>query len=150
MPAAAVMIPILMVFVAGAMIAIQAPTNAMLARAGGSPVLAALISFAVGTIALFLVWLGSGNRPGSAAFAGLPSYAWFGGLYGAVYVAVAAFAAPRIGLAALITIGIAGQIAMALLLDHIGALGLPREPVNLGRIAGAVLVIAGVILVRRS
>ena len=146
----AVLFPIVLVFVAGGMIALQAPTNAMLARAGGSPVLAALISFAVGTAALLTVWLGSANRPGSAAFAGLPWYAWIGGLYGAIYVAVAAFAAPKIGLASLITIGIAGQIAMALWLDHLGALGLPKEPANLGRVLGALLVVAGVILVRRS
>lgn len=146
----AILLPILLVLFAGGMIAIQAPTNAMLSRAGGSPVLAALISFAVGTVALLVAWLASGNRPGVKPFADLPAYAWFGGLYGAVYVAVAAFAAPRIGLAALITIGIAGQIAMALLLDHFGALGLPREPLNVGRIAGALLVVAGVVLVRRS
>ena len=143
-------LPMLLILFAGGMIALQAPTNAILARAGGSPVLAALISFAVGTAALLCVWLASGNRPGAKAVGDLPAYAWFGGMYGAFYVAVAAFAAPRIGLAALITIGIAGQIAMALVLDHIGALGLPREPLNLGRIAGAVLVIAGVVLVRRS
>lgn len=146
----ALMLPVLMVVLAGGMIALQAPTNAMLARAGGSPVLAALISFAVGTVALLCAWFASGNRPGAKVFAGLPAYAWFGGLYGAVYVAVAAYAAPRIGLAALITVGIAGQIAMALFLDHIGALGLPREPLNIGRVAGALLVIAGVVLVRRS
>jgi transporter family-2 protein len=144
------LLPILLVLFAGGMIALQAPTNAMLARAGGSPVLAALISFAVGTLALLCAWLASGNRPGAKVFAGLPAYAWFGGVYGAVYVAVAAYAAPRIGLAALITIGIAGQVAMALFLDHIGALGLPRESLNFGRIAGALLVIAGVVLVRRS
>jgi transporter family-2 protein len=63
---------------------------------------------------------------------------------------VAAYAAPKIGVASLITIGIAGQIAMALLLDHLGALGLAREPINFGRIAGALLVIAGVVLVKRS
>lgn len=146
----AILVPILLVFIAGAMIAIQAPTNAMLAKAGGSPVLAALISFAVGTVALLIAWIGSGNRPGTSAFAGLPWYAWIGGLYGAMFVAVAAYAAPRIGLASLITIGIAGQIAMALWLDHLGALGLPREPVNLGRLLGAALVIGGVVLVRRS
>jgi transporter family-2 protein len=39
---------------------------------------------------------------------------------------------------------------MALLLDHIGALGLPRDPISIGRIGGALLVIAGVVLVRRS
>lgn len=146
----AILIPILLVFVAGAMVALQAPTNAMLAKAGGSPVLAALISFTVGTTALLGVWLLSGNRPAASVFAGLPWYAWIGGLYGAVFVAVAAYAAPKIGLAALITIGIAGQVAMALWMDHVGALGLPKEPINFGRILGALLVIAGVVLVRRS
>jgi transporter family-2 protein len=109
-----------------------------------------LISFAVGTAALLIVWLASGNRPGSAPFANLKPYAWFGGLYGAAYVAIAAYAAPKIGLASLITIGIAGQIAMALCLDQLGAFGLAREPISIGRIAGALLVIAGVVLVRRS
>jgi len=146
----ATLIPMLLVLAAGGMIALQAPTNAILSKAGGSPVLAALISFAVGTMTLLVVWLASGNRPRPAAFAGLPAYAWFGGAYGALYVAVAAYAAPRIGLATLITIGIAGQIAVALLLDQFGALGLPKDPINLGRIAGAALVIAGVVMVRRS
>jgi bacterial/archaeal transporter family-2 protein len=146
----AVLVPILLVLGAGGMISLQAPTNAILARAGGSPVLAALISFAIGTLSLLFVWLGSGNRPAPTSFAGLPWYAWLGGMYGAVYVAIAAYAAPKIGLASLITIGIAGQIATALLLDHIGALGLPRDPVSIGRVLGAVLVIAGVVLVRRG
>lgn len=144
------LIPIILVLIAGGLIALQAPTNAMLARAGGSPILAALISFAVGTIGLLLVWLATGKRTGTGAFAGLPWYAWIGGLYGATFVAVAAYAAPRIGLASLITIGVAGQIATALWLDHWGALGLPREPINLGRILGALLVVAGVVMVRRS
>lgn len=144
------LLPILLVLVAGSMVALQAPTNAMLAKAGGSPVLAALISFGVGTVALLVTWLASGNRPATAPFAGLPWYAWIGGLYGAFFVAIAAYAAPRIGLASLITIGISGQVAAALWLDHVGALGLPREPINLGRVAGALLVIAGVVLVRKS
>lgn len=146
----AMLLPILLVLFGGAMIAIQAPTNSMLAKAGGSPVLAALISFVVGTAALLVTWLASGNRPNMSALAGLPWYAWLGGLYGAFFVAIAAYAAPRIGLASLITIGIAGQIAAALWLDHIGALGLPREPISLGKVAGALLVVAGVVLVRRS
>jgi bacterial/archaeal transporter family-2 protein len=145
-----VFLPALLVLAGGVLIAVQAPTNAMLARAGGSPVLAALISFAIGTVALFVTWLASGNRPGASAFAGLPWYAWLGGLYGAVFVGAAAYAAPRIGLASLVTIGITGQIAAALWLDHVGALGLPREPISVGRVAGVLLVIAGVVLVRRS
>ena len=146
----AALLAALLVVAGGGMLALQAPTNAMLAKAGGSPVVAALISFALGTVALLVVWLFSGNRPGTAPFASLPWYAWLGGFYGAFFVAIAAYAAPRVGLASLITISIAGQIAMALYLDQMGALGLPREPISLGRIAGALLVIAGVVLVRRS
>ena len=144
------LVPMFLVLLAGGMIALQAPTNSILAKAGGSPVLAALISFAVGTLSLLVVWLATGSRPGKAVFAGLPWYAWLGGMYGAIYVAIAAFAAPKIGVASLITIGIAGQIAMALWLDSVGAFGLPRDPLTFGRIAGAVLVLAGVILVRRT
>ena len=48
------------------------------------------------------------------------------------------------------SIGIAGQVIMALMLDHFGALGLTREPVNLARAGGALLVIIGVVLVRRG
>ena len=146
----AALIPMLLVLAAGGLIALQAPTNALLAKAGGSPVLAALISFAVGTVALAAVFLASGRRAAPSAFAGLPWYAWAGGAYGATYVAVAAYAAPKTGLASLITIGIAGQIAIALWLDQVGALGRPREPINGGRALGALLVIAGVVLVRRS
>jgi transporter family-2 protein len=146
----ATLLPILLVLFAGGMIALQAPTNALLGRAGGSPVLAALISFAVGTLTLLVVWLASGSRPRPASFAGLPWYAWIGGVYGAMYVAVAAYAAPRIGLASLITIGIAGQIVVAILLDHFGALGLPRDPINLVKVGGALLVVAGVVLVRQG
>ena len=60
------------------------------------------------------------------------------------------FAAPRIGLASLITIGIAGQIVMAMFLDQVGALGLPRDPIRIGRGRRRLLVVAGVALVRRG
>ena len=146
----AILLPSMLVLVAGAMIALQAPANAMLGKAGGSPVLAALISFAVGTAVWASVWLASGNRPTSSSFGALPWYAWVGGAYGAIYVGIAAYAAPKIGLASLITIGVAGQIMMALVLDHFGAFGLPREPLSVARVGGALLVAAGVILVRQG
>lgn len=147
---AGLLVPVILALLAGGMVALQAPTNVMLARAGGSPVLAALISFAVGTAALLAVWLASGHRAAPAPFAALPWYAWLGGVYGAVFVAIAAYAAPRLGLATLITLGIAGQIVVALWLDHAGALGLPRSSISPGRVLGALLVVAGVVLVRRG
>jgi transporter family-2 protein len=136
-------------FVGGALVALQAPTNAMLARGAGSPVNAALISFAVGTIALIAVALALGVRPAAGEVRSLPWYAWTGGFYGAVFVAVAAFAAPRMGVTYFLMVAIAGQLAMALLLDRIGAFGLERVEISPTRIVGLLLVLAGAWLVRR-
>lgn len=143
-------IPLLLALLAGTLVALQAPTNAMLARALGSPISAAFVSFLVGTAALALIVMLSPARADGTALRGLPWYAWAGGLYGAVFVAVAAFGAPRIGVAALLMAMIAGQLAMALVLDHFGLLGLERQPVSLARVAGLALVVAGVVLVRRG
>jgi transporter family-2 protein len=144
-----VLVAILAALISGAFAALQTPTNAMLSRAVNSPVNAALISFAVGTAALALVALALGARPNPAAMRALPSYAWAGGLYGAFFVAAAAFAAPRFGLAFFIALLIAGQLGMALLLDQLGAFGLERRPVDAGRLLGAAFILGGVLLIRR-
>jgi transporter family-2 protein len=134
-------------FVSGTLVAIQAPTNALLARGVGSPVNAALVSFAVGTVALLIVALASGVRPSGSGVRDLPWYAWTGGLYGAVFVAVAAFAAPRLGVTYFLMVAIAGQLAMALVLDRLGAFGIEKVEVSLTRVAGVPLVVGGAFLV---
>ena len=144
-----VLAAIVAALISGAFAALQTPTNALLARAVNSPVNAALVSFAVGTAALFVVALALGVKPNPSAMRGLPAYAWVGGLYGAFFVAAAAFAAPRIGLALFIALLIAGQLGMALLLDHLGAFGLPRQPVSPVRLVGVLLILGGVLLIRR-
>ena len=148
MPATA--IPLLLALVAGILVAIQAPTNAILAKASGSPVVAAFISFFVGTIALGALVAATSGKIFAPGLRDVPWYAWVGGLYGAVFVAVAAFAAPRIGVGVLLTAAIAGQLLAALVLDHFGFFGLPRQPVNLTRIVGVALVLAGAVLVRKG
>jgi transporter family-2 protein len=145
----ATLLPIILVLIGGIGVAIQAPTNAMLARTSGSVVLAALISFAIGTLTLTAIWL-AGDRGSPAALRGVPAWAWMGGLYGAFYVTIAAFAAPRLGLGAMLTLMIASQLGTALVLDHFGLLGLPRNPASIGRVAGVLMVLAGVVLVRRG
>jgi bacterial/archaeal transporter family-2 protein len=142
-------LPILLVMIAGLGVALQGPTNAALARASGSVVLAALISFAVGTAALFVAWAATDRTP-VASVRAAPWWAWAGGLYGAVFVAAFAYATPRLGLASTLTLAIASQLAAALVLDGFGLLDLPVRPLSLARVAGVGLVIAGVLLVRRG
>lgn len=140
---------ILLIILAGGATALQAPTNAKLMTAVGSPVNAAFISFAVGTAALGVLALLFQTRPDIAAARALPWYAWIGGLYGVVFVIAATWGVPRLGVALTITLMVAGQLLISLILDHLGAFGAPRQPVNLGRLAGVAMVIGGVVLVRR-
>jgi transporter family-2 protein len=136
--------------IGGVLLAIQAPTNAILGKASGSPIVAAFISFLIGTIALGAAVAATSGRLFAPELKQVPWYAWVGGFYGAFFVAVAAFGAPRVGVGVLLTAAIAGQLAAALVLDHYGLLGLERHPVTLTRAAGLVLVIIGAALVRRS
>ena len=147
---AALILPALMVLVAGAMTAAQPPTNAILARESGSVILAALLSFAVGTAALLAIFVATHPRVSYAPLRDVPWYAWAGGFYGAFFVAVGAYAAPRLGLASLITIAVAGQMIAALAIDHYGAFGLARTLITPGRVLGILLVLGGVVLVRRG
>lgn len=140
----------LAVVLAGGATALQAPTNARLATAVASPVNAAFVSFAVGTAALGILAAILHTRPDVEAAKGLPWYAWIGGLYGVIFVVAATWAVPRLGVAMTITLMVAGQLMLSLILDHFGALGVPQAPISLTRLAGVALVIGGVILVRRG
>ena len=138
------------VILAGGATALQAPTNAKLMTAVGSPVNAAFVSFAVGTAALGILAVILQARPDVTAARALPWYAWVGGLYGAIFVVAAAWGVPRLGVALTITLMVAGQLLIGIVLDHFGAFGTPQNPISWGRVAGVALVLAGVLLVRRS
>ncbi len=138
------------VVLAGGATALQAPTNARLMSAVGSPVNAAFVSFAVGTAVLGMLALAMQTRPDIGAARGLPWYAWMGGVYGVVFVVAATWAVPRMGVATTVTLMVAGQLIVSLVLDHFGAMGVPRQPINLSRLAGIGLVIGGVLLARRG
>ncbi|KQN90442.1 hypothetical protein ASE95_13185 [Sphingomonas sp. Leaf231] len=141
-------LPIVIVVIAGLGLAIQPPTNAALARASGSVWLAALVSFAIGTATLLAVW--AVDRTPLSALRSAPWWAWLGGLYGAAFVAALAFAAPRMGIAAALSVAIASQLAAALTLDHFGLLDLPQQPVTVTKLAGIALVLIGVVVFRRG
>jgi len=136
--------------VGGMLTALQAPTNAMLARPFNSPVNAAFVSFAVGTLVLLVAIVALRVKPDWSGVQALPWYAWLDGAYGAVFVVAAAFAAPRLGVASTITLMIAGQLVAGMVVDHFGGFGIAPRPINLVRLLGVALVFAGVVLVRRA
>lgn len=141
---------LILALVAGFLMAVQAPTNAILGKASGSPVVAAFISFVVGTLALGAMVAATSGRLLAPELKAVPWYAWLGGFYGAFFVAIAAFGAPRIGIGPLLTAAVGGQLIGAIVLDHFGLLGLTRQPVSMEKLAGVALVLFGAWLVRRG
>ncbi|MCY7375579.1 MAG: DMT family transporter [Pyrinomonadaceae bacterium] len=141
---------IFLAILAGMAMPTQAVVNSKLADSVGNPVLAAFISFAVGTVALFVYILLTGVPLSNLATAkNAPLVAWVGGFLGAFFVSVMATIVPRIGVALSFSLAIAGQMLVTLLIDHFGWLGVTEKPINLMRVLGAVLITVGVVLIRR-
>ena len=135
---------------AGAGVAIQGPINARLAANLGAPMVAALISFVAGGVLLAIIATAT-TASSNASIAWRAPPAWLflvGGCFGATYVTAAIFLTPRIGAGALSALAIAGQLIAGLILDRIGFLGIPMHALTPGRIAGAVLLVIGTVMVR--
>lgn len=132
----------------GAALAVQVGMNNMLRARIGHPILAALASFGIGLAALCgIVLVSRPAWPDRSQLLGSPWWAWGGGLVGAVYVASAAAFASRLGAASWLGLIVTGQIVASLVMDHYGLVGFPYRPITLWKVAGAVLMLAGVTMV---
>jgi bacterial/archaeal transporter family-2 protein len=138
----------LLAIAAGAGMAIQVVVNAQLRTHVAEPMLASLISFAVGTAAAFLYCLFAGYAwPSFQQLREAPWWAWIGGLLGLFFIWCSIVIAPRIGVALMLGLVVAGQVAASTIIDHYGMLGAAVRPASFGRIAGVILVVVGVSLV---
>lgn len=86
--------------------------------------------------------------PGTVAR--LPWWAWSGGLFGAVLIGFAVLLVPRLGAATFIAPLVAGQMLASVAFDQFGWLGLAQRSIDLPRLLGMALLVAGVVLMRRS
>lgn len=135
---------------AGAFVAIQAPINAQLARGLGVPVAAAAISFLSGAIVLGLVTYFTTRSQGLVIDWKAPAPWLFvaGGALGAVYVTSTVLLTSRIGAAALMAFLVAGQLLAGMLVDKAGVFGVAVRELSTGRIVGAMLLLAGALMIR--
>lgn len=129
---------------------VQVGMNSTLRATLGSALVAALISFLVGSGALAaFIAVTRTPLPARAQFAAVPAWAWLGGLLGAFYVASSVIVGPKLGAATLLALVVLGQLGTSLLVDHFGWLGFAQHPLTLVRLAGAALLFAGVLLITR-
>jgi bacterial/archaeal transporter family-2 protein len=141
---------IILALVAGACAPTQAGINAQLRVVTGDPTLAALISFAVGTLSLLAcVLLLRITWPAVHTFWQLPWWMWTGGCLGAFLVFVTIILAPKLGAATTLAFMIAGQMLTSLILDHYGLVGFPEHPASAWRLVGGVFLVIGVVMIKR-
>ena len=141
--------PHLLAMLVGGALTIQVGMNATLARTIGSPLWASAVSFVIGLVALVGFATVAGSRASTGTLGQMPAWAWMGGLLGAIYVASVTMLGPRLGGMTMVALVIAGQLTVALVVDQFGILGYPQIAVTPTRLLGAVLLLAGALLVIR-
>lgn len=142
---------------AGMLSPIQTSINSELRSDVQSPLVASLISFSIGTIALILLVsmmehrrlfntniLGKGKRVITRS----PWWLWIGGILGVIFVTSNIFLLPMIGAALTVVLALCGQMVIALIIDHFGWFGVPKHQINIQRIFGVILMVAGIFLIQ--
>jgi bacterial/archaeal transporter family-2 protein len=148
------LLPLFLVALAGAAVAMQPAFNAQLAGYLGSSLRATLVNFSAGALMLAALTAMFALRPGAPAMrpvSEVPVHLWVaGGALGAVVVLTATWAAPKVGVGAFFAVLIAAQLVAALILDHYGLLGLEQKPASLIRFAGVGMLVVGAWMVARG
>jgi bacterial/archaeal transporter family-2 protein len=134
---------------AGSMITLQSVLNSVLGRKTGNFGSVLILTFVSIGVLLILIAL----FPGTSNLRGLPGlsewYLYLGGIFGVAILAAPIFLIPRIGATSTLTALVIGQLVLALVFDHFGLFNTPKIEINLIRVIGLILLIAGVFLVRR-
>ena len=140
---------ILITLVMGSILPIQAALNGKLMRTFGHPVIGATISFLTGTIALFIYAFSVRANFQVSLIKETQWYHWIGGLIGAIYVTGIIMIIPRLGAALAFSLIVAGQLMMSVIMDHFGLFGVPVNTVTPAKLLGFLLLLGGVILIRK-
>lgn len=142
---------LILAVIAGAVVPFQSAINANLSRGLGHPLWATLASLMVSILVLLPVIIALRLPLPSLGFISkAPLWMWAGGAFGVCFIALALMLLPKLGASGFIALALTGQVVASLLLDHFGWFGLAERPLNLSKLLGAVLLIAGVGLIHFS
>lgn len=135
----------------GTCTATQSAINGLLGQIVGAPVVAAMISFAVGAAALCVANIAAGWRltiaqpeaPEGQAASANPWWMWTGGSLGALFVFTNALLVPKVGTGVTVVITLLGMMLGSLIIDR-----LRGQAIGMRQIAGVAAIGTGVALVR--
>lgn len=136
-----------LMLVAGIGIPVMATLNGGLGLRLGSNALATTFLFSTGLV-ISLVYLFKTEGLSGQLFPGNISWQYYmSGFLMAFYIFGITWVAPRFGLGNAISFVLLGQLIAMTVIDHFGLLGAPQTSIDLPRLLGVVLMIAGVFLV---
>lgn len=142
---------LLMALCVGGLLPIQGSINAHLGKNLNHPLQATFVSFFGAVIFLFLLLLAiNPSLPSVSQLKSTPVFYYTGGIYGVIFVTTILMLAPRIGIANTLVASIIGQLIVSVVLDHFGAFGLLRHPINGFRLLGCVGLVVSLYLIQRS
>ncbi|GAC1316260.1 MAG: DMT family transporter [Thermoleophilaceae bacterium] len=141
-------VAVVMTACAGGLVALQAPINHLLGGRVGT-FGAATISFLTGTLLLLVITALTGGVK-LAGHGSLPWYYFLGGVLGIAYVTTVLVTVGPLGAGGVTAATITGQLVTAVVIDRLGILGLTQKPLSAPRVAGVVLLAAGVYLIVRD
>lgn len=141
--------PMILAVGAGISLVVQQALNANLRTALNSAAWSGFMSYFIGVVcmAALAIFL-QDPIPSAATAARISWWAWGGGLFGAIFIGLGILLVPQLGAATFFALLIAGQMLGSILFDHFGLLGLPVHPISAVRLAGAALLVGGVVLIR--
>lgn len=141
---------ILLALLVGLATACQPAINAKFAQYTPSRIYGGLLNFAVGLAVMIIVFAGFRTPLASAQEVGqAPWWSWIGGVLGAFFVTMSVILLPKMGAAVFVSLVVAGQLLGATVIDHFGLLDVAARQVTWGRALGVVLMIAGVVCIRK-
>lgn len=140
---------IILGFLAGVGLPIQTSVNTRLRKKVDSPYNASLVSFVVALLFLsaLLLITGQGLHIPLAQLLNEPAWIWIGGICGLVFLTGNILLFSKLGGVQTVVLPVLGQILMGLIIDNFGLFYSQKTPLSVFRIAGAVMVILGVVLV---
>lgn len=145
------LVSIALSLLAGFAVPLQAGTNAKLGVLLGHPLWATAFSLVVSCIAVMVVMLiFKVPRPTIGALQEGPWWIWFGGIAGVLYITAALILVPKLGALNFIMAVIIGQLTISVIIDYFGLVGLPKQPLNVQKMIGISVVLAGFLIAVRS
>jgi transporter family-2 protein len=139
-------------FVFGFAPPIQTAINSALGQQIHSSVMAALVSFTIGTILLFILTLifnRSLKMTSHNEFQGkIKPWYFIGGILGVIFVTSNIILMPHLGAAVTTIVAMLGQMLMGVIIDHFGLLGTTVNKITLRKVAGVIAIMIGIILLR--